>query len=132
MINIILPPLFNMSHESIVIKKRNRPQTRAREISVERESESESTVPIEDEKNLPSVAPLPFRHTPHFTHQVLHSIEDLIELRKLRRAREGIDVGKLNKGDLKKKKKKTEDDATTTTPTGLIKSGRQEVVDEEE
>ena len=86
----------------------------------------------QDEKNLPSVAPLPFRHTPHFTHQVLHSIEDLIELRKLRRAREGIDVGKLNKGDLKKKKKKTEDDATTTTPTGLIKSGRQEVVDEEE
>ena len=31
---------------------------------------------------------------------------ELIELRKLRRAREGIDVTKLQKGDVKKKKKK--------------------------
>lgn len=31
---------------------------------------------------------------------------DLIELRKLRRAREGIDINKLSKGDVKKKKKK--------------------------
>ena len=34
------------------------------------------------------------------------SIADLIEWRKLRRAREGIDVAKLNVGDEKKKKKK--------------------------
>ncbi len=31
---------------------------------------------------------------------------ELIELRKLRRAREGIDITKLQKGDVKKKKKK--------------------------
>jgi hypothetical protein len=34
------------------------------------------------------------------------SLADIIELRKLRRAREGIDVGKLQKGDAKKKKKR--------------------------
>jgi hypothetical protein len=33
-------------------------------------------------------------------------IADLIEWRKLRRAREGIDVAKLNVGDAKKKAKK--------------------------
>lgn len=33
-------------------------------------------------------------------------IADLIELRKLRRAREGIDVAKLNKGDAKRRKKR--------------------------
>jgi hypothetical protein len=33
-------------------------------------------------------------------------VADLIELRKLRKSREGIDVAKLGKGDIKKKKKK--------------------------
>jgi hypothetical protein len=33
-------------------------------------------------------------------------VADLIELRKLRKSREGIDVTKLGKGDIKKKKKK--------------------------
>lgn len=34
------------------------------------------------------------------------SLADLLELRKLRKAREGIDVAKLSKGDVKKKKKR--------------------------
>jgi hypothetical protein len=40
------------------------------------------------------------------------SIADLVELRRLRKQREGIDITKLNKGDIKKKRKKaTEDEA---------------------
>jgi len=35
-----------------------------------------------------------------------NSLADLLELRKLRKARQGIDVSKLNKGDLKKKRKR--------------------------
>jgi hypothetical protein len=33
-------------------------------------------------------------------------LNDLIELRKLRKARQGIDAAKLNKGDARKKKKR--------------------------
>ena len=40
------------------------------------------------------------------TKDQLPSIADLIELRKLRKAREGIDVAKLTKGDVKKKRKR--------------------------
>jgi hypothetical protein len=35
-----------------------------------------------------------------------YRLADLIELRKLRKARQGIDVAKLNKGDIKKKRKR--------------------------
>lgn len=38
------------------------------------------------------------------------SLADLLELRKLRKAREGIDVAKLNKGDVRKKKKRVHDE----------------------
>ncbi len=34
------------------------------------------------------------------------SVADLIELRKLRKTREGIDMAKLTKGDVKKKRKR--------------------------
>lgn len=34
------------------------------------------------------------------------SIADLVQLRKLRKLREGIDITKLNKGDVNKKRKK--------------------------
>ncbi|RXW25425.1 hypothetical protein EST38_g416 [Candolleomyces aberdarensis] len=77
-----------------MFKKRTRPQTVVREKSLETEADkqvdgeggSNSGQAEEEEPNLP--------------------IADLIELRKLRRAREGIDVAKLNVGDEKKKKKK--------------------------
>jgi hypothetical protein len=37
------------------------------------------------------------------------SVEELIALRKLKRTRKGIDVAKLNKGDLKRKRKAAEE-----------------------
>lgn len=37
-------------------------------------------------------------------------LADLIELRKLRRSRQGIDVSKLNKGDVKKKRRRPKDE----------------------
>lgn len=89
-----------------MIKKRTRPQPRIREIS------SENDEPLsenEDEPNLP--------------------LADLIELRKLRKARQGIDVAKLNKGDIKKKKKRPREEGEQS---GLRKGVQDEEEDEEE
>ncbi|KAL0580735.1 hypothetical protein V5O48_001293 [Marasmius crinis-equi] len=72
-----------------MIKKRTRPQPRVREISSEVE-EQPNEGEEDEEKNLP--------------------IADLIELRKLRKSRQGIDVAKLNKGEVKKKRKKPVDE----------------------
>jgi len=70
-----------------MIKKRTRPQPRVRERESSPEADKDDAVPEnEEEEKLP--------------------LAELIELRKLRRAREGIDVTKLQKGDVKKKKKK--------------------------
>ncbi|KAF9006658.1 hepatocellular carcinoma-associated antigen 59-domain-containing protein [Cyathus striatus] len=82
-----------------MIKKRTRPQPRVRSISLERENE-DAVVESEEEGRLP--------------------LADLIELRKLRRAREGIDVSKLNKGDAKKKKKRPREE---TEVVGGLKMG---------
>ncbi|KAL9713104.1 hypothetical protein Ac2012v2_004345 [Leucoagaricus gongylophorus] len=67
-----------------MIKKRSRPQPRIRKVSPEEELEP---IPENAEE-----AGLP--------------ISDLIELRKLRRARQGIDVTKLHKGDAKRRQKR--------------------------
>ncbi|CAA7260132.1 unnamed protein product [Cyclocybe aegerita] len=77
-----------MSSETVpTIKKRGRPRTQAREIAIEREADSD---PLDEgEAKLP--------------------LADLLELRKLKRSREGIDVNKLNKGDNKKKKRPREE-----------------------
>ncbi|KAI0776195.1 hepatocellular carcinoma-associated antigen 59-domain-containing protein [Trametes elegans] len=75
-----------------MIRKRSRPQPKARQISIEREDESpaaEETQEQEEEKL---------------------DIADLIELRKLRKAREGIDVAKLSKGDIKKKRRRPKEE----------------------
>ncbi|KAJ7498551.1 hepatocellular carcinoma-associated antigen 59-domain-containing protein [Mycena latifolia] len=69
-----------------MIKKRTRPQPRVRE-----KSPDEEVAPVEEEDGEEKI-PL--------------DLNDLIELRKLRRARQGIDAAKLNKGDAKKKKKR--------------------------
>ncbi|KAJ7771158.1 hepatocellular carcinoma-associated antigen 59-domain-containing protein [Mycena maculata] len=76
-----------------MIKKRTRPQPRVREKS----PEEEVPTPEEDEGDV----------------QTPLDLNDLIELRKLRKARQGIDAAKLNKGDAKKQKKRPreEDDA---------------------
>ncbi|KAJ7591537.1 hepatocellular carcinoma-associated antigen 59-domain-containing protein [Mycena floridula] len=70
-----------------MIKKRSRPQPRARELSVE--DEPEFSDKEEGDDQLP--------------------IADLLELRKLRRSRQGIDATKLNKGDTKRKKRPRDD-----------------------
>jgi hypothetical protein len=44
------------------------------------------------------------------THRNCARLADLLELRKLRKARGGIDVAKLNKGDIKKKKKRAREE----------------------
>ncbi|KDQ64443.1 hypothetical protein JAAARDRAFT_52392 [Jaapia argillacea MUCL 33604] len=67
-----------------MIKKRTRPQPRLRQPSPEPEADKSEGSQLEG--------------------------EDLIELRKLRRTREGIDVAKLNKGDAKKKKKRVREE----------------------
>ncbi|KIK03130.1 hypothetical protein K443DRAFT_676977 [Laccaria amethystina LaAM-08-1] len=71
-----------------MIKKRTRPNPRVREIS--NEVDEDNAPENDDEVNMP--------------------ITDLIELRKLRKARGGIDVAKLNKGDVKRKRKRTKEE----------------------
>ncbi|GJE84526.1 hepatocellular carcinoma-associated antigen 59-domain-containing protein [Phanerochaete sordida] len=69
-----------------MIKKRTRPQPRLRQPSLEVEDKDSEAQEDEGGEKL--------------------ALADLIELRKLRRAREGIDIAKLSKGDVKKKKKR--------------------------
>lgn len=91
-----------------MIKKRTRPQPRVREFSLE--ADEEDAVPEnEEEVGLPYVASHVFRREVLISCPVF-SLADIIELRKLRRAREGIDVAKLQKGDAKKKKKRVREE----------------------
>lgn len=85
-----------------MIKKRSRPQQRVRERSISHEEEAQNEE--EGETTLPSASPsqLPHRSLTLYALRV----SEILELRKLRKAREGIDVAKLHKGDVKKKKKR--------------------------
>ncbi|KAG6899602.1 hypothetical protein C0993_008763 [Termitomyces sp. T159_Od127] len=87
-----------------MIKKRTRPQPRLREVSPETQEESQA----EEEQGLP--------------------LADLIEIRKLKRARQGIDVAKLNKGDARKKKRQP----IQEEQGGLRKGVRDDDEDDEE
>jgi len=60
---------------------------------------------------------------------VFASLEDLIELRKLRKARQGIDVTRLNKGDAKKKKKRPREEGEQG---GLRKGASKDINDDDE
>ncbi|KAL4247030.1 TLS1 family protein [Abortiporus biennis] len=88
-----------------MIKKRTRPQARQR---------------------LPSPEPDNNEHEEQEGEEEQLDLADLIELRKLRRAREGIDISKLSKGDIKKKKRKREEEGDQ----GGLKKGAD--IDEEE
>ncbi|KXN92341.1 hypothetical protein AN958_08572 [Leucoagaricus sp. SymC.cos] len=79
-----------MAEPTPTFKKRSRPQPRVRKVSIDREEESEPRPENEEEAGLP--------------------ISDLIELRKLRRSRQGIDVARLHEGDAKRRKKRARDD----------------------
>ncbi|KAI9000763.1 hepatocellular carcinoma-associated antigen 59-domain-containing protein [Trametes punicea] len=76
-----------------MIRKRSRPQPRIRQLSIEREEEEFYPAEISQEQAEEKL-----------------DIADLIELRKLRKSREGIDVAKLSKGDLKKKRKRPKEE----------------------
>ncbi|KAG2128978.1 hepatocellular carcinoma-associated antigen 59-domain-containing protein [Suillus clintonianus] len=91
-----------------MIKRRNRPQPRVRESSPDTEQPSELEEDEEEDKSLP--------------------ISELIELRKLKKSRQGIDVSKLSKGDAKKRKHKTAEDGEEAQ--GGLRAGAR--VDEEE
>lgn len=123
-----------MASATIIIKKRSRPTSRVRERSVEPEPDVTQSAPAEEDgdededKNLPCVTFSVPTTNRHFTHS--RSLDELLELRRLRRARQGIDVTKLNKGEPRKRKKAAEDGATTT-PTGLIKGVNKELQEEE-
>jgi len=90
-----------------MIKKRSRPQPRIREQSPETLDES---LPEEGDEHLP--------------------LSDLIEFRRLRKARQGIDVDKLNKGDVKKKRRRTvkEDEEDQ----GGLRAGASKDIDDED
>ncbi|KAJ7724859.1 hepatocellular carcinoma-associated antigen 59-domain-containing protein [Mycena metata] len=83
-----------------MIKKRTRPQPRVREKSPE-----EEVAPADEDED---ATPL--------------DLNDLIELRKLRKARQGIDAAKLNKGDAKKNKKKRPREEEEAERGGLRKT----------
>ncbi|KAG6861866.1 hypothetical protein C0995_011163 [Termitomyces sp. Mi166 len=91
-----------------MIKKRTRPQPRVREVSLSLETQEEGLQAEDEEQGLP--------------------LADLIELRKLRKARQGIDAAKLNKGDVRKKKKRPREEEQG----GLRKGVRDDDEDDEE
>ncbi|KAF7981702.1 hypothetical protein HWV62_32276 [Athelia sp. TMB] len=91
-----------------MIKKRTRPQPRIREPSPE---VLEEPLLAEEDDQLP--------------------LSDLIELRKLRKARQGIDVDKLNKGDVKKKRRRTTKEEEEDQG-GLKAGASKDIVDEED
>ncbi|KAI0252050.1 hepatocellular carcinoma-associated antigen 59-domain-containing protein [Lactifluus subvellereus] len=97
-----------------MIKKRTRPQPRVREHSPD-PSDSASTDPQQQQlANNEDKADLPY----------CYSVSELLELRKFRRARQGIDASKLTQGDGKKKRRrKPEDDGDL--PAGGLQPGAQ-------
>ncbi|KAJ3755646.1 hepatocellular carcinoma-associated antigen 59-domain-containing protein [Lentinula raphanica] len=90
-----------------MFKKRSRPQTRVREITPEPLLAEEENGDDEEEK-------LP--------------LADLIELRKMKKLRQGIDAVKLAKGNVKKKRKRTREEEEELQ--GGLRKGA--AVDEEE
>ncbi|KAH7923657.1 hypothetical protein BV22DRAFT_1113275 [Leucogyrophana mollusca] len=94
-----------------MIKRRNRPQPRIRDISPATEGRKSVDAEDEEEQQLP--------------------LSDLIELRKLKKLRQGIDVNKLSKGDAKKKKKKRTEGEEFLEAGGL-RAGAKVDDDEEE
>ncbi|KAH0840253.1 hepatocellular carcinoma-associated antigen 59-domain-containing protein [Lanmaoa asiatica] len=73
-----------------MIKRRSRPQPRVREKSPETEDPTSAHVSDEDEDDADKSLPL----------------SELLELRRLRKGRQGIDVHKLSSGDVKKKRRR--------------------------
>ncbi|KAI6100179.1 hepatocellular carcinoma-associated antigen 59-domain-containing protein [Pisolithus sp. B1] len=95
-----------------MIKRRTRPQVRVRETSEEingSQDTQQGSADEEEDKSLP--------------------LSELLELRKLRKSRQGIDVQKLSKGDTKRKKRRDIDE-DEHHETGGLKPGAK--VDDED
>ena len=109
-----------MAELAPMIRKRSRPQPRIRKVSLEKEEVAEPTPENEAEAGLPYVLqrfiiPSILKLTFFFR------ISDLIELRKLRRARQGIDVTKLHKGDAKRRQKRAREGEEGEEEDQLVK-----------
>ncbi|KAI0290078.1 hepatocellular carcinoma-associated antigen 59-domain-containing protein [Multifurca ochricompacta] len=94
-----------------MIKKRTRPQPRVRfpspdpSDSVPVDKQQKNVANNEDEAELP--------------------VSELLELRKFRRARQGIDSSTLIKGDIKKKRRRKSEDGGENEPAGGLQPGAQ-------
>ncbi|KIK67672.1 hypothetical protein GYMLUDRAFT_54449 [Collybiopsis luxurians FD-317 M1] len=114
-----------------MFKKRTRPQPRTREASPELEPTVDLTEQQEEEEEdkLPSV-----QSNVYFLDPILMSptnrLADLLELRKLKKLRQGIDSTKLSKGDAKKKRKRTREEEEELK--GGLRKGATVDEDEEE
>lgn len=86
-----------------MIKKRSRPQGRVRERSPEPDQD---TVP--DETVIPCVSSWASFHCADSANT--YSISELLELRQLKKARQGIDANKLKDGVKKKKRRREEEE----------------------
>ena len=96
-----------------MIKKRSRPQPRIRESSPGTAEDLKDEQRGLDEQEALSYVVIPLRYG-CLTACCHPSIADLLELRKLRKARQGIDASKLTNGDNKRKK---------SDPEGVIQGG---------
>ncbi|KAG6333311.1 hypothetical protein ID866_5778 [Astraeus odoratus] len=97
-----------------MIKRRTRPQLRTREASHEVDDEQgavQASSDDEEDKSLP--------------------LSELLELRKLRKARQGIDVQRLSRGDAKRKKRRRADEDEHQDPGGLKAGSKVDEVDED-
>jgi hypothetical protein len=68
----------------------------------------------------PTILPFP---TVLLAHAVPHSLADLLELRKLRKTRQGIESSKLIVGDAKKRRRRGDEDDQAEQELGGLRAG---------
>ncbi|KAA1473411.1 hypothetical protein DENSPDRAFT_851596 [Dentipellis sp. KUC8613] len=105
-----------------MIKKRTRPQAATRAFSRDADDEA-NTNPSTPDVSTPDVEPASDEDL---------AVADLIELRKLRRQRQGIDITKLGKGDAKRKRKKKAEGEGEEGEYGLRPGAKRDAEDDSE
>jgi hypothetical protein len=100
-----------------MIKKRSRPQTRREPSRVDKANDVTATPeggkPAASQGSDTEEVGLPYVLYLYYREVCLcstHSVHELIELRKLRQAREGIDASRLVTGDVKRRRKRRPED----------------------
>ncbi|KAL4076339.1 hepatocellular carcinoma-associated antigen 59-domain-containing protein [Scleroderma yunnanense] len=96
-----------------MIKRRTRPQLRIREISQEDDVIQDAQEGSAEEEENKS-----------------HPLSELLELRKLRKSRQGIDIQKLSKGDVKRRKRRNAEEDEHQDPGGLKLGAKAEDEDD--